>query len=121
MRYFFVDSFKAYHFSMQVNPDGSKQNRRDSEPFIIGMSCQMSYEGDDSASPKGQATFPQQRGIKLFVKGINLGFKRGDWVVIHRKGGVVYEGSIGEPKVYDRLIVHTEITLEAWSEAKSDG
>ena len=74
----------------------------------------MSYLGDDSASPKGKSTFPRQRGLKIFVSGIRHGFKSGDWIVVRRNGAILHEGSIGEPKVYDRLIVHTELSFDAW-------
>lgn len=121
MPYFFIDSITAYHSTITVASDSSKRNTRDAEPFVRDMRCQLSFSGEDNASPKGQVTFPQQRGLNVYIHGIGYGFKSGDWVVIKRNGAVAYEGSIGEPKIYDRLIVHTELALNSYREVKSDG
>lgn len=121
MAFFFLDSITAYHSTLTAASDGSKRNIRDAEPFVSGMRCQMSFGGDDSASPKGQVTYPQQRPLKVFLAGIGHGFRSGDWIIVHRTGAVAYEGAIGEPRIYDRLLVHTELSIEAWREVKSNG
>lgn len=114
MAIFFVDSLDAYHFEKIINSDGSTSNRRMSLPFQHNLHCQISYQSLDSASPKGDVTYPQKRPLEIFVKGIGHGFERGDWIVVKRNGVAEYEGAIGEPRFYDRLIVHTELGIEAW-------
>lgn len=121
MDVFFVDSLTAYHHSITVQSDGSKRNQRDAEPFLSDVRCQLSFSGDAQASPKGQATYPLQRSLKIFVNRIDLGLRSGDWVIVKRRGTVAYEGAIGEPTYYDRLIPHIELTIDAWKEVKSNG
>lgn len=113
---FFLDSLDAYHYSLQICEDGSTQDVRAALPFLKGVKCQLSFQGDDNAEPKGRVTLPEQRNIKIFLRGIGYGFKRGDWVVARRKG-VTYEGTIGDPRTYDRGIVHTELALDSYTEA----
>lgn len=112
--FFFKDTLDAYHFGTVLNEDGSRSNVRYPMPFVSNMPCQMSFQNLDSATPKGNATYPQQRPLEVFLKGIGYGFRRGDWVIVKRNGAAIYEGAVGEPRVYDRLIVHTELGIEAW-------
>lgn len=116
MAFFFVDSLDAYHFDEVINCDGSRSNSRNSAPFLSDFPCQLSFSGHEATSPKGKVKYPEQRQLEIFVKGIGHGFKRGDWIIVKRRGAAIYEGAISEPRIYDRLIVHTELVLDAWKE-----
>lgn len=121
MGFFFLDRVTAYHSALAVQSDGSRKSVRDSVPFVDGMRCQLSYGGDDYATPKGKVRYPQKRDMKVYIVGIGHGFKSGDWIIVRRKGAIVYEGAIGEPKVYDRLLIHTELSLDANYKGNSNG
>lgn len=114
---FFRDTVDGYHYSLVVCEDGSTQNMRAALPFISGAKCQMSYAGDDNAEPRGKTHLPEQRAMKVYLMGIGHGFERGDWIVVRRKGIVIYEGTIGDPRTYDRGIIHTELALNSYSGA----
>lgn len=116
MAIFFRDSLTAFHFGVIVNDDGSVCNVRDAEPFVQDLPCQMSFSSHDNALPSDGARFAQQRSLEIFVKGIGYDFKSGDLVIVYRNGAAVYEGQIGEPRVYGRLLPHIELTMEAYRE-----
>lgn len=118
----FNDRITAYHKEKFECEDGSTQERRAEEPFIQKVPCQISYESNDTATPKGKDRLPQERAMKIFVlfKGIPKGqmFKRGDYVIFERMNeqkepNSHNEGIIGEPRVYTRGIPHVELSLEA--------
>lgn len=108
----FKDILTAYHYGIQTCEDGSVEQGKDAIPFIKDLSCQVSFEEDDTGVP-GDAHYERQRHLKVFVCGCNHGFKCGDWVCVKRDQ-VVYEGNIGEPRLYTNLIPHVELSLEAW-------
>lgn len=118
----FNDRITAYHKEKFECEDGSTQERRAQAPFLDNIACQISYQNDDSAKPKGRDRIPQGRPMKVFVwfEGIPKGqaFKRGDYIIFERhdeddNAVTHHEGTIGEPRVYTRGIAHVELSLEA--------
>lgn len=118
----FSDRITAYHKEHYECEDGSTQERRAEESFIYNIPCQISFESNDAAKPKGRERLPQARAMKVFVwfEGIPRGqmFKRGDYIIFERLNeydeAVTHnEGTIGEPRVYTRGIAHVELSLEA--------
>ena len=118
----FNDRITAYHKEQFECEDGSTQERRADEPFINNIACQISFESNDAAKPKGRDRLPQARPLKVFVwfEDIPRGqmFKRGDCIIFERLNEydepVTHnEGTIGEPRVYTRGIPHVELSLEA--------
>ncbi len=119
MAFLFIDTITAFHFSPIVLPDGSRKTIRELIPYMNEQKCQISFGGPAPASPKGQVTYPQSRTIRVYIKGIHHGLRCGDWVILKRNGAIAYEGPIGEPGIYDRLIVHTELEVDAKFEVKT--
>ncbi len=120
MSLLFNDTITAHHFEKVVLSDGSTCNRR-VNPFVQNLRCQISYEGDDSGTPSSKESMPQHRGFKVFIFGTNHGFRSGDFVVLKRNKTPVYEGVIGDPKIYNNLIIHTELSLETWRKLEANG
>lgn len=118
----FNDRITAYHKEKFVNEDGSTQQRREKDPFVQRMPCQISYESNDRGTPKAKDRLPQARAVKVFVWLENIPkkqmFRRGDDIIFERldeDGDALthHEGTIGEPRVYTRGIPHVELSLEA--------
>lgn len=118
----FQDTITGYHLRTEKQTDGSTQNARETAPFVTGIKCQLSFNGDDNAGKETPQRLPQRRGLKAFVWLNDIPkdkkFKRGDFIQITRtnKGDpvAIYEGTIGEPRIYPRGIPHVEISLEAY-------
>lgn len=118
----FQDTITGYHLKTERQADGSTQNTRESDPFVSGISCQLSFNGDDNAGKETAQRLPQRRGLKAFVWLFNIpegqAFRRGDFIRITRTSNgdpvAIYEGTIGEPRIYPRGIPHVEISLDAY-------
>lgn len=113
----FCDKLKAFHLEDVLEEDGSTRQKVSDSPFVDDLPCQISFDTDDKATPKAREHIPQERPLKIFILMAtipkNQMFKRGDRIKAIRGDGVgVYEGIIGEPRIYTRGIAHVELSFE---------
>lgn len=112
----FNDKITGWHMANVLDEDGSVRQRVAETPFVENLACQISFESNDNATPKGRERIPQERNLKVFVLRQSIpggaAFKRGDRIRAERDGVGVYEGIIGELRIYTRGIAHVELSFE---------